>query len=227
MRGQADRRPGDFVRLRVRDEGHGIPPEVLPRIYDPFFTTKEVGKGTGLGLAVVFGIVKQHRGWIECRSVVGQGACFDVYLPRGPLIPGPADAVWLAATRSGALGSQRSAGASRLTEEVEPGQLIKDARVEARFLLLRRRRLDGRLRRRLALHHVGGVACSIIMSVLAGSTSRQLAVSRSASSRSSACHAAASASGGVTCANSPSSRISRKRWRNTMPSCLIRSRVRT
>ena len=77
-----DRRPGEFVRLRVRDNGHGIPPDVLPRIFEPFFTTKEVGKGTGLGLAVVFGIVQQHRGWIECTSAVGQGTCFDVYLPR-------------------------------------------------------------------------------------------------------------------------------------------------
>ena len=81
-RGRPDRYSGDFVRLSVCDQGHGIPPEVLPRIYDPFFTTKEVGKGTGLGLSVVFGIVKQHRGWIECRSVVDQGTCFDVYLPR-------------------------------------------------------------------------------------------------------------------------------------------------
>ncbi len=77
-RGRAERRSGEFVRLRVRDEGHGIPPDVLPRIYDPFFTTKEVGKGTGLGLSVVFGNVKQHYGWIECNSVVGQGTCFDV-----------------------------------------------------------------------------------------------------------------------------------------------------
>ena len=81
-RGNPDKRPGEFVRLRVRDSGHGIPADILPRIFDPFFTTKEVGKGTGLGLAVVFGIVKQHRGWIECSSVLGEGTCFDVYLPR-------------------------------------------------------------------------------------------------------------------------------------------------
>jgi signal transduction histidine kinase len=84
VRGRSDARPGEFVRLRVRDEGHGIPADVLPRIWEPFFTTKEVGKGTGLGLSVAFGIVKEHRGWIECSSAAGRGACFDVYLPRWP-----------------------------------------------------------------------------------------------------------------------------------------------
>jgi PAS domain S-box-containing protein len=88
-------RPGEFVRLRVRDTGHGIPPDVLPRIFDPFFTTKEPGKGTGLGLAVVFGIVKSHQGWIDCASEVGRGTSFDVYLPRssvGAAAEGPAGA---------------------------------------------------------------------------------------------------------------------------------------
>ncbi len=75
-------RPGEFVRLRVRDSGHGILPEVRSRIFEPFFTTKGPGKGTGLGLAMVFGIVQQHQGWIECDSQVRQGTCFDVYLPR-------------------------------------------------------------------------------------------------------------------------------------------------
>ncbi|MFN4260857.1 MAG: PAS domain S-box protein [Gemmataceae bacterium] len=81
-RAHLDGRPGEFVRLRVRDTGQGMPPEVQEHIFEPFFTTKEPGKGNGLGLAMVFGIIRQHEGWIECHSVVGQGTTFDIFLPR-------------------------------------------------------------------------------------------------------------------------------------------------
>ena len=71
-----------WLVVEVQDEGSGIASEVLPRIFDPFFTTKPVGEGTGLGLAVVWGIVRKHEGWIDVQSTEGKGSRFSVYLPK-------------------------------------------------------------------------------------------------------------------------------------------------
>lgn len=72
---------GEFASLSVSDTGTGMPPEILTHIFEPFFSTKEAGKGTGLGLATVYGIVKQHDGLLHVESEVGKGSVFSIYLP--------------------------------------------------------------------------------------------------------------------------------------------------
>jgi signal transduction histidine kinase len=75
------RAAGDSATIEIADTGLGIPPDQLSRIYDPFFTTKEIGKGTGLGLSITYGIVQEHGGTITCESAVGQGTRFTLTLP--------------------------------------------------------------------------------------------------------------------------------------------------
>src|SRR4029079_6131122 len=73
---------GDYVRITVKDSGHGIAPEVIDRIFEPFFTTKPAGRGTGLGLALVHSVVAEHHGYIDVDSELGRGTGFDIWIPR-------------------------------------------------------------------------------------------------------------------------------------------------
>jgi two-component system cell cycle sensor histidine kinase/response regulator CckA len=80
-RDRATLAPGNYVMVRVIDEGIGIAPDKMAKIFEPFYTTKRAGEGTGLGLSTVYGIVKQTGGYVFCDSVVGSGTCFTLYFP--------------------------------------------------------------------------------------------------------------------------------------------------
>ena len=90
VQAHAEARTGPHVCLRVSDTGCGMDTYLIGRIFEPFFTTKEVGKGTGLGLATVYGIVKQHEGWVEVTSRPGTGTTFEVFFPASEEIAKPA-----------------------------------------------------------------------------------------------------------------------------------------
>jgi len=89
--------PGDYARIEVRDTGSGMDGKTMARVFDPFFTTKPAGRGTGLGLASAYGIIKAHDGYIDVASEEGSGTCFSVYLPatmnpvdqETPVLSGP------------------------------------------------------------------------------------------------------------------------------------------
>jgi PAS domain S-box-containing protein len=129
-------RGGGYVRLSVSDTGVGMTPDVQAHIFEPFFTTKEPGKGTGLGLAVVYGIVRQHGGWVTCASEPGRGTRFDVYLPvtEAP-VPSPPSLLGKGAGGLGSFGDP-SPGPSpkRGGEKDPPLVLIADDDAAVRML---------------------------------------------------------------------------------------------
>jgi PAS domain S-box-containing protein len=119
---KADAVPGEYVCLSVRDTGSGIDAETLAHIFEPFFTTKGVSEGTGLGLASVYGAIRQNNGFVTVTSAVGEGSTFELFLPR---CSGAASAAL-----SGTIATApRAAGETILLVEDEPGILRVTARV--------------------------------------------------------------------------------------------------
>ena len=132
--GYADERAGagEVALIEVADNGPGIPPDLLTKIYDPFFTTKPVGEGTGLGLSTVYGIVKQADGWIHVDSTPGKGAAFRIFLPVH--IPPPMLAAVVAAIAPPRTAARDLSGVGRILF-VEDEDMVRE--VAARLLRAR------------------------------------------------------------------------------------------
>lgn len=81
-------KPGEHIKITISDTGHGIPPDILPYIFDPFFTTKRESGGSGLGLSIVYGVVKQNNGFMTVHSEVNKGTTFEIYLPKAGISSG-------------------------------------------------------------------------------------------------------------------------------------------
>ena len=84
---QLGKKPGEYIRLSLTDTGEGIDPAIIDRIFDPFYTTREVGQGTGVGLSIVHGIVESYSGFITVKSELGKGSAFHVFFPKAEEMP--------------------------------------------------------------------------------------------------------------------------------------------
>jgi two-component system cell cycle sensor histidine kinase/response regulator CckA len=159
---------GRYVRLTVNDTGTGMTPEVQARIFEPFFSTKERGKGTGLGLATVYGIVKQSDGYIWVDSHLGRGTAFEIYLPavQAPLelIPQVPSAVNAIIGSQTVLVAEDDGAVRRLTRDIltKHGYTVLDAR-------------DGDEALALARRHAGAIHLLIADVVMPGLSGRELA----------------------------------------------------
>ncbi|MDQ8155221.1 MAG: PAS domain S-box protein [Gemmatimonadota bacterium] len=164
----ADATPGEYVRLSVHDTGSGMDDATQARIFEPFFSTKGVGAGTGLGLATVYGAVKQNQGVITVQSVVGGGTTFDVLLPRHRGSPTPAHAAIVAA------GDLRG-GETILLVEDEPAvrRLVSKALEGQGYRVLAAGGADEAVR--LAAAHEGDIHLLVSDVVMPGMNGRDLA----------------------------------------------------
>jgi PAS domain S-box-containing protein len=160
-------RPGSYVMLRVTDTGTGIDPEIQSQIFEPFFTTKERDKGTGLGLATVYGIVKQSGGYIAVDSEKGKGASFSVYLP---LLEQP---VANPAAPLAAVGNTRGTETILLVEDAEPLRKLAEMFLkESGYLILSAP--DGQQALQTARQHPGPIHLLLTDVVMPGMNGRIL-----------------------------------------------------
>jgi two-component system, cell cycle sensor histidine kinase and response regulator CckA len=127
--------PADYVLVEVADSGTGIPAKILDKIFEPFFSTKEVGKGTGLGLSTVYGIIKQTGGFVYVDSVEQQGATFRIFLPRH-IASAQESAAELAAERAAATDLPATAGGAVAAAESSKRAASADLTGEGTILLV-------------------------------------------------------------------------------------------